>query len=276
MSIAGGTPRAIARARSVNCTAFQLFLKNNNQWRGKALETLEIDEFHTEMAKGDLVPPVAHASYLINLASQKDDISEKSVAAMIDELERARLLGVPGVVLHPGSHLGLGEADGLALIAERINQIFTAAPKNPAAIYLETTAGQGTCLGCRFEHLAEIIDRVEDKTRLGVCMDTCHVFAAGYDVRTAPGVKAMLAEFDRIIGLEWLRAIHTNDSKKGLGSRVDRHTHIGQGEIGEAGFAALLRDERLRAIPFILETPKGDDLAEDVMNLATLRRLGSA
>ena len=274
MSIAGGTPRAIERARSVKATALQIFLKNNNQWLGKPISGEEAERFRADLAEAGMEKTVvAHSGYLINLASPDPVNGRRSLEAVIDELKRAAQLGVPGVVIHPGAHMGQGEAKGLQTIAERINQAFAKTAGNPAALWLETTAGQGTALGYRFEHLAEIIGAVEDKTRIGICMDTCHVFAAGYEMRTEEGVKATLHELDRTVGLAWLRAIHVNDSKKPLGSRRDRHEHIGKGEIGKAGFAALIRDGRLRAIPFILETPKGEDLAEDRTNLAMLRRL---
>ncbi len=273
MSVAGGVDRAIDRARSVGCTALQIFLKNNNQWRGKGLENETIARFRSEIAKGDLGLPIAHNSYLVNLASPRADILEKSMENMRDDLERANILGVPGIVTHPGAHMGTGEGSAVAQIARQINLLLDLTPGNPTAIYLETTAGQGTCVGHRFEHLRDIIGGVEDRDRIGVCLDTCHVFAAGYDIRSTEGVETAFKEFDRVVGLSFLRAFHLNDSKKGLGSRVDRHTHIGQGMIGEAGFVALMKDPRFVGIPHILETPKGEDLAEDRMNLATLRRL---
>ena len=192
---------------------------------------------------------------------------------MDDELARAAQLGAVGVVVHPGAHMGAGEAAGLATIAERINGIFGRLSGNPAQIILETTAGQGTCLGWRFEELAAMIDAIEDKRRIGVCLDTCHIFAAGYDIRTAEGVAETLKQFDATVGLARLRAIHVNDSKTPFAARRDRHEHIGQGALGEAGFAALLHDPRLNKIPFILETPKDRDPEDDLMNLATLRRL---
>ncbi len=275
MSIAGGMPRAVERALAVGATALQIFLKNNNQWRGKLIDDDEAAAFRAAVAAARLPPVVGHSSYLINLASPGADIARKSVESMTDEIVRAGRLGVAGIVMHPGAHLGAGEQAGIELIARRINAIFAATPGNPAGIWLETTAGQGSHLGWRFEHLRDILERVEDRSRVAVCLDTCHVFAAGHDIRTADGVRRMLAEFDRVIGLNWLRAIHANDSAKPLGSRRDRHAHIGQGEIGEAGFAALLRDRRLRKIPFLLETPKDDAGDLDRMNLATLRRLAS-
>ena len=195
------------------------------------------------------------------------------MANLLDDLERAQSLGVVGIVLHPGAHMGRGEEAAVRQIARQINIVLDRAGDNPTAIYLESTAGQGSSIGYRFEHPRDIIDLVEDKDRIGVCLDTCHVFAAGYDMRTPETVRAMLRQFDRVVGLKWLRAFHFNDSKKDLGSRVDRHEHIGKGFIGEIGFAALMQHRRIMKIPRILETPKGEDLAEDKKNLATLRRL---
>ena len=275
MSIAGGMPNAVERACRVESTALQVFTKNASRWRDRALRPGEAEAFRAAVAEACLPPPVSHASYLINLASPKPELAEQSFDAMRDELERADALGIAGVVLHPGAHMGDGEAAALARVAAAFNRLFDAMPEGRAAVYIEGTAGQGTCLGHRFEHLAEIIAAVENKARIAVCLDTCHMFAAGYGLTTAEEVAATLDEFDRVVGMQWLRVMHTNDSKHPLGSRRDRHEHIGQGTIGEAGFAALLRDPRLAAIPFILETPKGDDLAEDRVNLATLRRLAA-
>lgn len=273
VSIAGGVATAPGRARRIGATAFQLFLKNASTWSAKPTSDEEAERFRRETAEGGFAPPVAHSAYLINLAATDPVTAGRSVAAMEDELVRAAQLAVLGVVVHPGAHKGAGDAEGIRLIAERINGIFGRLAANPALVILETTAGQGTALGWRFEQLAEMIDKVEDKGRVGVCLDTCHAFAAGYEMRTAEGVAAMLKEFDETVGLARLRAIHINDSKTKFGARRDRHEHIGQGLIGEAGFAALLRDPRLRRVPFILETPKDNDPEDDLMNLATLRRL---
>ncbi|MCE5228491.1 deoxyribonuclease IV [bacterium] len=273
VSIAGGMPQAVERARALGATAMQIFLKNSNQWRGRPYDPGEAEAFCKAFDESGMAAAVAHSSYLINLASPDPRLAKMSCDAMQDELERARVLGVPGIVLHPGAHMGSGEEQGLATVAERINQLFARTPDNPVAIYLESTAGQGTTLGYRFEHLAAIVSAVENKDRIGVCLDTCHMFAAGYPFANELGVSMTLAEFDRIVGLAWLRVIHVNDSKTPAGARRDRHEHIGQGQMGEAPFAALLRDARLANIPFILETPKFDDVTEDRMNLATLRRL---
>ena len=275
MSIAGGVDRAVDRARDAGCTALQIFLKNNNQWRGKALDDRTVERYRAEVGKGDLGQPIAHSSYLVNLASPKPAVLAKGMDNLLDDLRRSEALGVPGIVLHPGAHMGTGDDKAIRQIARQINELFKKTPRNPTAIYLETTAGQGSSVGHRFEHIRDIMERVKDKSRIGVCLDTCHVFAAGYDIRTPDAAKAMLDEFDRVVGLECLRAFHFNDSKKGLGSRVDRHEHIGKGMIGATGFTTLMQEPRIRSIPRILETPKGEDLKEDRQNLATLRRLAA-
>lgn len=276
MSVSGGVDKAIDRARSAGCTALQIFLKNNNQWRGKPIDDATAERFRTEVAKGDLGRPVAHGSYLVNLASANPDLVAKSMENIADDILRADLIGVPGIVMHPGAHMGAGEDVGIRQIARQMNLLFEATRDNTAAIYLEATAGQGSAIGHKFEHLRDIIGLIDNTSRVGVCLDTCHVFAAGYDLRTRETATAMLDEFDRVVGLAWLRCFHFNDSKKGLGSRVDRHEHIGKGCIGEEGFTALMQDPRILSIPRILETPKGEDLEEDRVNLATLRRLATA
>lgn len=276
MSVAGGVDRAIDRAREVACTALQIFLKNNNQWRGKPLTDECIARFRREMEAGDLAPVFAHASYLLNLAGSDDGLLEKSRENLLDDLRRAEALGVVGIVIHPGAHLGRGEAAAVAQIAAELNRLFDVTAGSDVQIYLENTAGQGSNVGYRFEHLRDIIEGIEDRGRIGVCLDTCHLFAAGYDLRDRASFRKTLKEFDRVVGLDWLRAMHLNDSKRELGSRVDRHEHIGQGCIGEAGFAAVMTEPRLRRIPHVIETPKGDDTAFDRMNLATLRRLAGA
>ncbi len=276
MSIAGGMERAVARALAAGATALQIFVKNASRWRDRPLRPGEAEAFRAAVAAASLPPVVAHASYLINLASPSPVLANQSREALLDEIERADALGVAGIVLHPGAHMGAGDEAGLALIAGRLDEVFETSAQSEVQIYLENTAGQGTTLGHRFEHLAAIIALSAHPRRLGVCLDTCHTFAAGYPLLDTAEVMATLAEFDKIVGLDRLRVIHANDSKMPAGSRRDRHEHIGQGCIGEAPFAALLRDRRLRKIPFILETPKGDDGIElDLLNLATLRRLAS-
>lgn len=273
MSIAGGVFNAFLSGKSVGCNTIQIFVKSNNQWRAKPLSDEEVEKYHHLQKETGIGPVVAHDSYLINAASQDSSLFAKSRDALKIELERCQKLKIPYLVMHPGSHLGAGESVGLATIARAINGIFEELEDKGTKIALETTAGQGSNLGYRFEHLAEIIGQVKQQKRMAVCLDTCHVFAAGYDIRTAEGYKNVMAEFDRIIGLPHLAAIHFNDSKKGLGSRVDRHEHIGKGELGKEAFGFFLNDARLAQVPKILETPKGPDYAEDKMNLKVLRSL---
>ena len=272
-SIAGGVDRALERAASIGCEAVQMFLKNNMQWRGPALATEEIAGFHhRHRALGDGAV-FAHSSYLINLASLNPRVLRPSIAAVRDEIERADALGIPFIVMHPGAHLGAGERAGLARIARSLDQIFRGTDGSRVRLALETTAGQGTNLGYRFEHLAEIRSQVEAPSRVAVCVDTCHLFAAGYDFRTRRGYDQTWRELEREIGTSSVVAFHLNDSKTPLGSRVDRHEHIGHGQIGAAAFRRLLRDPRWDGLPMVLETPKGKDLREDVENLRLLREL---
>jgi deoxyribonuclease-4 len=271
MSIAGGLHLAFARGEETGCAAIQVFTKNASQWRGKSISPAEADAFRQAWQESSIGPVIAHDSYLINLAAPDEAMWRKSIAAFVDEMERCAALGIPELVMHPGAHLGAGEEAGLQRLAATFREIFAAAPAG-VSVLLENTAGQGTCLGYRFEHLAAVIEQVPEG-RFGVCFDTCHAWAAGYDLATAAGYAEVISEFDRVIGLARLRAFHVNDCKKGLGCRVDRHEHIGQGNIGEAGFAALMQDPRFAGIPKILETPKGEDAELDRMNLALLRRL---
>jgi deoxyribonuclease-4 len=271
MSIAGGLHLAIARGEETGCAAIQVFTKNASQWRGKSISPAEADVFRQAWQESSIGPVIAHDSYLINLAAPDEAMWRKSIAAFVDEMERCAALGIPELVMHPGAHLGAGEEVGLERMSAAFREIFAAAPAG-VSVLLENTAGQGTCLGHRFEHLAAVIEQVPEG-RFGVCFDTCHAYAAGYDLATAEGYAEVISEFDRVIGLERLRAFHVNDCKKGLGCRVDRHEHIGQGSIGEAGFAALMQDARFAGIPKILETPKGEAAELDLMNLALLRRL---
>ena len=271
MSIAGGLHLAIARGEETGCAAIQVFTKNASQWRGKAISPVEADAFRQAWQESSIGPVIAHDSYLINLAAPDEAMWRKSIAAFVDEMERCATLGIPELVMHPGAHLGAGEAAGLQRLSAAFREIFAAGPTG-VSVLLENTAGQGTCLGHRFEHLAAVIEQVPEG-RFGVCFDTCHAWAAGYDLATAAGYAAVISEFDRVIGLERLRAFHVNDCKKGLGCRVDRHEHIGRGSIGEAGFAALMQDPRFAGVPKILETPKGEGAELDRVNLALLRRL---
>ena len=273
MSIGGGVHRAIERARSINCTAMQIFVKNNMQWFARPLQREEISAFLDHAQRAELHFAFAHANYLINLAATNPQFHANSLRALSEELVRADQLELPFLVLHPGAHLGAGEEAGLARIVESIDRVFAGLPKIKTRIALETTAGQGSCLGHRFEHLARIIANVREPERLCVCLDTAHVFAAGYELATEKLTKRMFAEFDRIVGLERLVALHLNDSKTARGSRVDRHEHIGKGQIGLEAFRFIIRDRRFRKIPKVLETPKGKELKEDVENMQTLRSL---
>jgi len=271
MSIAGGLDRVFARAEAAGGTALQIFTKNASQWRGKAIDDAGARAFRAAWGKSGIGPVFAHASYLINLAAPDAEPWEKSKAAFRDELQRCALLGIPWLVMHPGSHRGQGEEAGLARVVAALKETLADSPAE-VGVLLENTAAQGDYLGGRFEHLAEILAHVP-QDRLGVCFDTCHAFAAGYDLSGAEGYERVMAEFDRRVGVENIRAFHLNDSLKGLGSRVDRHEQIGRGAIGRAGFAALMTDARFTAIPKILETPKGEDDAWDRINLALLRQL---
>jgi len=266
MSIAGGVDRALERGARIGCEAIQMFLKNNLCWRAPALSREVIDRFR-EGRKTMRV--FAHSSYLINLGVP----DARSVAALVEEMHRAELLGVPFIVLHPGSHLGAGEAAGLESVVRQLEAVFAATRSSPVRIALETTAGQGTCLGHRFEHLAVIFQSCNHPTRLAICVDTCHLFAAGYDLRTRRGYEAVMREMDAVIGHKQVVAFHVNDSKTPLGSHLDRHEHIGKGFLGLEAFRCLLRDPRWQGVPMVLETPKGHDLRADVENLRLLRSL---
>jgi deoxyribonuclease-4 len=273
MSIGGGVHRAIERSRSINCRAMQIFVKNNMQWFAPPLRREEISAFLDHAQRAELHSAFAHANYLINLAATNPPFYANSLRALSEELIRADQLELPFLVLHPGAHLGAGEEAGLAKIIAAIDQVFAGLPKTKTRIALETTAGQGSCLGDRFEHLAFIIANTREPERLCVCLDTAHVFAAGHDLATEKSTQKMFAGFDRTIGLDRLVALHLNDSKTARGSRVDRHEHIGKGQIGLEAFRLIMRDRRFRKIPKVLETPKGKDLAEDVENMKTLRGL---
>jgi len=273
MSISGGLHKAFGHGERAGCEALQIFSKNQQQWRAKPLTEADIAMFKAEHQRCGAWPLAVHDSYLINLATPGDELWEKSIAAFGEELERCAALGIPYLVTHPGAHTGSGEDAGLRREADALNRLFKEGVGGDVLVLLETTAGQGSCLGYRFEHLARLIELVEHQERLGICVDTCHILAAGYDIRTPEAYTATFAEFDRLVGLDRIKVFHVNDSQKGLGSRVDRHTHIGEGEIGIEGFRALVNDARFVDLPMILETPKGEDLAEDIANLAQLRGL---
>jgi deoxyribonuclease-4 len=270
MSTQGGLYTAFGRAAAVDAHAIALFAKNSNQWKGKVMSDEDLALFRRHR---HLRPVLTHASYLINLATTSPDLHAKSIAAMIDELDRAERLGIHAVVLHPGAHLGAGVEAGVARIARSLDAIHAAIPNHLVVTLLETAAGQGTCLGCTIEELGMILDRVGDRERVGICVDTCHVFAAGYDLRTSAGYERLVDEIDRFVGLDSVGAFHLNDSKKPLGSRVDRHEHIGAGEIGLEAFRMVLNDPRFAGLPKLLETPKPVEHESDRRNLATLRAL---
>ncbi len=272
-SIAGGLYKAFDRAQSVGCDTVQIFVKPNRAWAVKPLTEEDVIRFKTKAKETSIQPVVGHASYLLNLASPKDDLWQKSCDTLVIELERCEALDVGWLVLHPGSHVGSGEEAGLARVAQGLGKVHAATPGFRAQILLENTAGQGTNLGYRFEHLAWLIEHTPEGERLGVCFDTCHAFAAGYELRTPEGYRTTMEIFDNIVGLERLKAVHLNDCKKDLGSRKDRHEHIGKGFIGLEGFRHVLNDHRLAGLPGLLETPKGNVLHEDRENLAVLRSL---
>lgn len=275
MSIAGGYHKAVETAHRLGCDCVQLFTKNNNQWRAKDITPPEALRFRRALEDLGVTHPIAHDAYLINLASPDRTLWRKSVDAFVVELRRAEVLGIPYVVTHPGSYTSGSEARGLRQIVRAIDEIHRQTRDLAARCLLETTAGQGTSIGWRFEQLAAILDRVNDPQRLGVCFDTCHVFAAGYPLGTQKEYRATMRQFDRIVGLKLIKAFHLNDSRRRLGSRVDRHAHIGHGEMGLGTFRLLLADRRFRKTPMYLETPKGqqDGVDWDVINLRTLRGL---
>ncbi|NLE46719.1 MAG: deoxyribonuclease IV [Chloroflexi bacterium] len=273
MSIAGGIHLALERAQSVGCDSAQVFVKPNRAWAAKPLAQHEIDLFRAGTSKNDIHPIVGHASYLLNLATSDDALWKRSCDTLALEMRRCYLLGIPWIVLHPGSHTGSGEGVGLARVIRALDQVHDATSDIDTMILLETTAGQGSSLGYRFEQLGSIIQRARNPERLGVCFDTCHVFAAGYELRTRQGYTETMEQFSREIGMDRLKVIHINDSKGDIGSRLDRHEHIGRGMLGLNAFRFLFADRRLANRPGLLETPKSNDLHEDRENLQILRGL---
>ncbi len=276
MSIAGGVHLALQRGKSIDCNAVQLFVKSSNQWRAKKLTTEEIDLFHEESESFTPGFIIAHTSYLINIASPDPGLLKKSTDSLLVELQRCAVLGIPYLVLHPGSHRGAGVDQGISTIASTINRLYEKTTGDGTSILLEITAGAGNTIGSTFEELAGIIDLIEDKSRAGICYDTCHGFTAGYDIRTKTKYNATFKALDETIGFEYLKAFHLNDSMKEFGSHKDRHTHIGQGEIGIDAFSYLMKDKRFIDRAMVLETPKGPDMKEDIENLALLRSLRKA
>src|SRR5438132_12849348 len=256
MSVAGGLPRAFDRAILHGCAAFQIFAKNANQWRGRVVPREEVREFRAKLETSGLGPVVSHASYLINLATTIPALRAQSIEAMGDELDRAEALGLLGVVLHPGCYTRGSEAIGLALIAERLLELLRQRRRGRTMVLLEHTAGQGTALGATFEQLASILAKMNDHRRIGVCLDTCHLLASGYDLTSPEGYASTFTQFGRLVGFDRLKAFHLNDSKKPLGSRVDRHEHIGRGFLGLEPFRRIVNDRRFRHLPMLLETPE--------------------
>ncbi len=273
MSIAGSYDQALYRGREVGCEAIQIFTKQPNRWAARPITAQEVASFRGAREETGIAPVIAHDAYLINLASPEEGLWKQSVDAFTIEVERAQALELPYLVTHAGAHKGSGEEAGLARIVEALDLVCERTPRAAVTILLETTAGQGGYLCYRFEHIAWIINHVRCPERLGVCFDTCHAFAAGYELRTAESYAATMRQFDQVIGIGRLKAFHLNDCLKGLGSRVDRHAHIGQGQLGLEPFRFLLNDPRFRDHPMVLETPKGPEMQEDRQNLATLRGL---
>ncbi|REK11175.1 MAG: deoxyribonuclease IV [Planctomycetota bacterium] len=275
MSIAGGYYKAVERAHEAGCDCVQVFTKNNNQWRAKELTDEDASRFQQALAESGVSHPIAHDSYLINLASPDEALWQKSVEAFRVELCRADKLGIPYVVMHPGAFTTSSEQEGIDRIIRALDTIHTQTPGIHTRALLENTAGQGSNLGWRFEHLAAIIAGVKHGRRLGVCIDTCHTFAAGYPLGTRKQYDSTINELDRTVGLERVKAFHLNDSKQPLGSRVDRHEHIGRGHLGLEPFRHLLNDPRFREVPMYLETAKEQEDGEemDVVNLRVLRGL---
>ena len=275
MSIAGGYYKAVDAAAALGMDTVQIFSKNNNQWRGKPLIDEDVRLFRDALDRTGIQRPCAHNSYLINVGSADDALWQKSVDALVDEVERAEKLGLDGIVMHPGAAVGSTPEQALARIVQGINETHHRTPNVRAQLWLEATAGQGSCLGCEFEHLAYIINEADESDRLGVCIDTCHIFAAGYSIGTQAEYNATFAKLDETVGLDRIRAFHVNDSKKPLGSRVDRHEHIGEGCLGLEPFRLLLNDQRFASIPKYLETKKEQRNGEemDAVNLRTLRSL---
>jgi deoxyribonuclease-4 len=273
MSISGGLHNAIDRAVAAGCGVLQIFTRNSNQWKGKSVSEADAVLFKKKFAASGLLEVISHDIYLINLASPPGDTRDKSLAAFRDELETCARLGIGKVVMHPGSHLADSPQTGLKRVIAAFDQLFSEVPQFEGKVLIETTAGQGSNLGRTFDELKSVIDGSRYPEKFGVCFDTCHTFAAGYDIASADGYADTMDQFDFMIGLERLQCFHLNDSKKGLGSRVDRHEHIGQGALGLNPFRFILNDPRFAGVPKILETPKGDNDEMDEVNLGILRGL---
>lgn len=285
MSVAGGVSKAVDRAAAHGCESLQVFTKNANRWQSPPLDAAEIRRFRKRLEETGIRPAVSHASYLINLATADPLLRAQSIAAFADELDRAHALGLLGVVLHPGTCTSGTESEALTRVAQGIRAAFKARPRRSTMVLLEHTAGQGRTLGYRFEHLAEINSQLDGSPRVGVCLDTCHLIASGYDIVSERGYQTTFADFDRIVGIGQLRVFHGNDSKKPCASRVDRHEHIGEGCLGLEPFRRLMHDPRFDGLPMLIETEKSEHLQRptliacdplDMKNLDTLRRLKAA
>jgi deoxyribonuclease-4 len=272
MSIAGGLHKALQRGAACGCDVIQLFTKSNVQWATRPLTDDDLAAWQQAVDETGVVPAMVHDSYLINVASPDRAMWSKSLRALADEYARCAALGIPNLVMHPGAHMGRGEGKGIERIARALNRLHADQPDNPTVICLENTAGQGTNLGYRFEHLRDILAAVDDPSRAGICIDTCHTLAAGYDIGTPDAWDQTIDELDTVVGVDQVRCFHVNDSKKPLGSRVDRHDHLGHGFVGLSAFRCLVNDPRLDGLPMTLETPKPTDHS-DPINLAILRNL---
>ena len=276
MSASGGVWRALQRGRGIRCEIVQVFVKNNMQWLGKPFSAEDVALYASERKTSPFASVFAHTGYLINLGAQASENRDRSIQSLVQEVQLATQLGLPFLVLHPGAHLGAGEAAGIKQIVAGLDEVCTITKKSTVRLALENTAGQGTCLGNQIKHLAAIFDGVKKPERLGVCLDTAHFFAAGYDIRTPKGWNAAIREVGSLVGLKQILAFHLNDSKTELGSRVDRHEHIGKGRIGKEAFRHIVTDARFKNHPGCLETPKSEDMHEDVQNLRLLRLLAKS
>jgi len=271
VSVAGGLHQAPLSGKRLGCSTIQIFTRNQRQWKARTLTAAEIEGFRSAIQSCGLESIVSHDSYLINLASPNKINLQRSREAFQDEVDRCDLLGISCLIFHPGSHLGSGEKEGLRRVADSLNWILDHRCQSATKLLIETTAGQGTNLGYKFEHLAEILCQIKKSSRMGICLDTCHLFAAGYDLRMVPAYKRTMKQLDDIVGLAQVKAIHLNDSMNELGSRVDRHENIGRGRMGLGAFHLLVNEEQFRDVPMILETPGGEDGYR--RDLATLRDL---
>jgi len=273
VSTAGGVDTAFDRATKIGATAIAIFSKNSNQWRARPLDGKTVDAFRANWEASSVRAVVTHASYLINLATPDRALWRKSIDAMVIELERAATLGIHAVVLHPGAHVGSGIDRGIERIGNALDAIHETIPRCPVVTLLETSAGQGSSLGCTFEELGRMIEATADKSRVGICVDTCHVFAAGYDIRTKKGYESTMKELVRFVPRKHIGAVHLNDSKRELGARVDRHELIGNGHLGKKPFELLMNDPLFRGVPKVLETPKITEFGSDIEGLRLLRSM---